>query len=194
MGKESAAGLRKAEHNHNMDLDGVWGPWPRDFPFSRTRLKNAPRQSIDRALQNHRGRCRIDAHGAFGAAEVLVDQAAFGAGGAPAFVPQQDRQAQRGEVAGVGAAGLAARAFAAVHVDGQADDDALDGTAGDQGGEFGFVGAELAAFHRFAGAGDTPVGVAEGGADGLRAEVEPDQPAAAGQVGAKFAGMDGNGT
>ena len=51
-----------------------------------------------------RRRCAVNALGAFGAAEVGFYHEAFGGGGGPAFVPEQDRQAEIGDIAGKGAA------------------------------------------------------------------------------------------
>ena len=78
-------------------------------------------QPVERALQDIGGGMLVDHRGALGAAGVGGEQFALDRRGGQALVPEPDRQAaQPGEIAGEGAGRLGARAFAAVHVDGQA--------------------------------------------------------------------------
>src|SRR5690606_4952735 len=93
--------------------------WDHSRPSASER---STRQPVYRRLENHRRRVAVDSCRAFGAADVLRDHVAFGAGGGPALVPQQDGEAERREVAGESAARLRPRAGTAVHVERQADD------------------------------------------------------------------------
>ena len=93
----------------------------------------------------------------------------------------------------VGAARLRARAFAAVHVERQADHQSAYAALGDQRRQRRLVRAELAAAQRLRGAGEAPAGVAEREADRLRAEIERHQCAAARQRLAERRRGSGNG-
>jgi len=81
---------------------------------------------------------------------------------------------------------LAARPFAAIHVERQADHHACQIALIDQYRQCLAVGTEFAAFQRLARRGKTPAGIAESGADSLRAKVKAQQAAALGQGIAQF--------
>ena len=83
------------------------------------------RQPVERALQDEDRGVFVDHLGAPGAAHVHADQFAFDRDGGEPLVPQRDRQiGELGKIAGEGAGRLRARAFAAVHVDRQAEHEA----------------------------------------------------------------------
>src|SRR3546814_18227822 len=86
------------------------------FPYT-TLFRSSTHQRVDRALQDEGGRRAVDAGRAFGAADVGGDHRAFDRGGRPAFVPEQERETERQEVAREGAGALGARAVGAVHVE-----------------------------------------------------------------------------
>ena len=140
-------------------------------------------QRVDRPLQYVCGRQLVDQLGASGAAGVGVDQRARDRLRRPAFVPQQHRQAHVGDVAGEGAGRLAARAFAAVQVQRQADDDAGDILLLEECDQRRLVGGELGAADGLRGGRDAPAGVAQGDADRLGADIQARQPAALRQPG-----------
>ena len=86
------------------------------------------------------------------------------------------------------------RAFAAVHVDGQPEHEARGLALRGQRQQPGGVGGKTAARDGLDARCDPSVRVARGDADGLGAEVEPDQGAADGQMGRKLGdGDDGGG-
>src|SRR3546814_3288540 len=80
---------------------------------------------------------------------------------------------ERREIAGEGAHRLGARAVAAVHVEGQADDEADDGLRGDELAQRVEIGGEFPAEDRLVGGREAPPRVAQRDADGLGADVEP---------------------
>ena len=118
----------------------------------------------------------VDHFGAAGAAHVHADQLALDGGGGEPLVPQRDRKiGQPGKVAGEGAGGLRARSLAGIHVDGQAEHEA-DGVAlGGDGDDAGRVRLEGLALDGLDPGGEPPIGIGHGDANGLGAEVEPDQ-------------------
>ena len=128
----------------------------------------------------------VDPFGAFGAAQVGFYHETFGRSGRPSLVPEQDGQAKVEQVAREGPARLAARRFAAVHVDRQADDDACGRAGGDRCLQQRFVFGEFAPRDKIGGGGEAPACVAKGGADGLAADIKPDQHPAFRQRVAKF--------
>src|SRR5215469_15426712 len=80
-----------------------------------------PREPIERALQNVRGRMLVDHGGTFGTARIAGDEVAFDRGGREPLVPQRDRQLGTArEVARERAGRLRPRPLGAVHVDGKA--------------------------------------------------------------------------
>ena len=147
---------------------------------------NRAGQRVDRALEDVGGGHLVDQLGAAGAAGVGVDQGAGHGLGRPALVPEQDRQAERLEVAGEGADRLGARRFAAVEVERQADDEPARLLLGDQRLERVEVPAEFGAPDQGGRGRDRPLRVAQRRADRLRADVEPEQPPALGQRGAEL--------
>src|SRR5471030_2132123 len=81
-------------------------------------------QAIERALQNVGGGHLVDEHGAALARGVGLDQRARYRRGRKTFVPKGDRESRhRREVLDEGAGRLRARAFGAVHIPRQADDE-----------------------------------------------------------------------
>ena len=128
----------------------------------------------------------VDRLGALGPADVGVDHRPLDRLGRPALVPQQDRQAERRQIAGEGADRLGARAVAAVHVERQADDEAGDARDGDEGGERGQILGELGAADGLGGAGEAPARIADREADGLGADIEPGERAAMRKSGSEF--------
>src|SRR3546814_21197713 len=84
-----------------------------------------------------------------------------------------------------------ARAVAAVHVEGEADDDADDIVLCDQRLERFEVDREFLADDRLAEGREAPVRIAKGVADRLRADVEAYETAAVGEVGVEVGGGGG---
>ena len=93
---------------------------------------------------------------------------------------------QTGEIAGKGAGRLRAGAFAAVHVDGQAQHEA-DGVAfGRERQQPRRIRLECLALDGFDAGRQPPVRIGDGDADGLGAEIEADQRAALGPAAGSF--------
>ena len=88
-----------------------------------------------------------------------------------------------GKVAREGAGRLRARAFAAVHVDGQAKHEADRLAFARDGQQAGGVLLESLALDGLDPGGKPAVRIGDGNADGLGAEIKADQPAAFGPVG-----------
>src|SRR3546814_16659747 len=80
---------------------------------------------------------------------------------------------ERREIAGEGAHRLGARAVDAVHVEGQADDEADDGLRGDELAQRVEIGGEFPAEDRLVGGREAPPRVAQRDADGLGADGGP---------------------
>ena len=134
-------------------------------------------------MQNIHGGVLIDHRRAFRAADVMSDQLAFDRGRGQPLVPQRDRQRRElGEVAGEGSGRLRARAFRAVHVDGQAEHEADCGALGGKRQQAVGVGGEIGARDGLDPGCKSAVGIARGHADGFGAEVEADQRPAFGQM------------
>ena len=76
-------------------------------------------------MQDHRSGVAVDPRCTFGAAEILRDHVAFGGGGGPALVPQQDRQAEHGQIAGKGPQDAGAYLYLAIRSGSQAVFDQL---------------------------------------------------------------------
>ena len=91
-----------------------------------------------------------------------------------------------GKIARERAGRLGARAFAAVHVDGQAQHDAGGLPLGGKREHARGVRREGLAGNGFDAGGDAAIRIRHGDADGFRAEVETDQRACRGQVGGGF--------
>ena len=136
-------------------------------------------QTIQRALQDeHRG-VLVDHFGALGAADVHADQFALDRRGRKPLVPQSDGQiGEGGKVAGKGAGRLRARSLAAVHVDGQAEHEAHRIAFGRERQQPRRVGLERLALDCLDAGREPAVGIGNGNADGLGAEIEADQRAA----------------
>jgi sterol desaturase/sphingolipid hydroxylase (fatty acid hydroxylase superfamily) len=166
-------------------LGELFRPWSMPSPrgdAAFVKLSERPAgECVDGALENDRGGVAVDHLGALAPAGVLREQVALRAQGRPAFVPQEHGQAECGrQVAGVGAAGLGARAFAAIHVAGQAEDEAGNGPCLRQIAQLRGVVGEPATGERLACRGEAPAGIAGRDTDRLGAEVQPQQRAAAG--------------
>jgi hypothetical protein len=105
------------------------------------------------------------------------------------FVPEDHRPSRLlREVALERPGGLGARAFGAVHVEGQADDEQDDVFGLRQRHDLRHIRLELAALDGAARRGDAAGGVAGGEADGLGTQVESHQALARLQFGASGAG------
>jgi len=115
----------------------------------------------------------VDACRALGAAHILTDHRRFRALGRPAFIPKQQRQ-RKGFIciAGKGAAGLCARALAAIHIAGQAKHQPLDRAFANQVAQSVAVAAPFAALDGFAIGGKAPARIAKCSADRLCAKVQ----------------------
>ena len=88
------------------------------------------------------------------------------------------------QIAGEGARRLRARTFGAVHVDGKAEHEGGGLAFGREHEKPRGISGEILARDGLDAGGEPPVGIARGDADGLGAEVEADQRAADGQIGA----------
>jgi len=88
------------------------------------RPRSPASQGVNRTLQDESGRAAVDLVRTFRPAHVRSDHVALDSLRGPAFVAQQNGEPKVGYVAGKGTARLATRAFAAVHVEGKANDDA----------------------------------------------------------------------
>jgi len=160
-------------------VDQVCDGFQQDQDYAVSHLQHAACQPVDRALQDHGGGMAVDRGGALGAAHVLPDHRGFGGLRRPAFVPQEEGEGKGfGTIAGIGAAGLRARAFGTIHIARQAEDDAFDAAAADQRGQRLAVLAPLAALDGGAVGGKAPAGIAGRGAERLGAEIEAQQHAA----------------
>ena len=129
-------------------------------------------------MQDYSRGVGIDRLGAFGSAHVLRDHRALGARSGPAFIPQEHRKPKSlRTVAGKGAARLRTRAFAAVHVAWQTQDDTHNAALSDQRSQAVAITAPFAAAQSLARARKAPPCVTQGGADRLRAKVKAKQDA-----------------
>src|SRR6185369_14766118 len=130
-------------------------------------------QRIDRALKDVGSGKGVDLLGTLGAADVGVNHCPFHRLRRPALVPQQDGELEWGEVARKGAGGLGARAVASIHVQWQADHEADDMLANDDGTKRSQVLRELRSTDRLERPREVPSGIANGDPDSLRPDVEP---------------------
>ena len=113
--------------------EGASGPAsPHPFPLP---IKGRGIKSIDCALQDMRGSECVHFFGAPGAAHVRFNHRPLDGLRRPAFVPEEDREIERREVAGEGPDRLGTRAVASVHVEREADDESDDMFAGAEGGK-----------------------------------------------------------
>ena len=96
--------------------------------YAWRRASSSVRRSerIDRTLQDVSGGHLVDQLGAPGPAGVGVEEGSSHRLGRPAFVPEQDRKAERLEVPGEGSDRLGSRRIASVEVERQADDETRD--------------------------------------------------------------------
>src|SRR5579871_637529 len=124
----------------------------------------------------------IDHRRAGAAARVSGNELALDRGGGEPLVPEPDRERRKpGKIAGKGAGRLGARAFAAVHVDGQAQHIANGLPLAGERDQARRVGRESLAAHGLDGGGEPPLWVARRNPDRLGAQIKPDQRAARGQ-------------
>src|SRR5439155_14028729 len=145
--------------------------------------QRAPRQPIERTLENESGSVLIDDFGAAGARHIRRDQLALDCGGGQPLVPKRDRKiGQPREIAGKGARRLRTRPFAAVHVDGQAENEGDRLSLGGQREQARCVGGKIPARDSLDGRREPPVGIACRHANRLAAEIKPDQGAASRQM------------
>jgi hypothetical protein len=130
-------------------------------------------QCIKQALQNDGGGHFINIGLAFFAAHSGFDHLLFGFETRKPFVPEDDGQGREiAEIAGEGSGGLAARAFAAVHVQRQAQDDEAHIFSGGEFDQGLRIGGEFGAPHRVARRCKLPGVIRRGHADGLGAKVQ----------------------
>ena len=140
------------------------------------------RQPVQRALQDEDRGMLVDHLGAAGAGDVHADQFALDGRGRQPLVPQRDGKAgEVGEIAGKGAGRLRARPLAAVHVDGQSEHEADRVAFARYRQQPRRVGLERLAVERFDAGRQPAVGIGDGDADGLGAEIEADRAPRSGQ-------------
>lgn len=130
------------------------------------------RQCIDRALQYMGSRKRIDLVGPLRPADVRLDHCPFHRLGGPSLVPQEDRQLQRGKVAGEGADGLGSRRIGSVHVERQSQDQARNAFPFNELSKRFEIRRELGPADGFGWTGEAPPGIAEGKPHRFRPDVE----------------------
>jgi hypothetical protein len=130
--------------------------------------------------------CRIQA--ALLPGDVEFDHLALHCHGRQPLVPERDRQvAQPQQVLGEGSHRLAARPFAAIHVDRQADHQPGDDAVVHDPQQFLRIGGELGAADGADRRGQRQARIRHRHADRLLAQVEPDQPPVGGQQGLEVA-------
>ena len=153
-------------------------PRERDSELAPIRRACADRgEAVKRALQDIGGGHLIDDGGALGARDVLFDQRAVDRGGRQALIPESEgRGVQAAEIAQERARRLHPRAFAAVHVERQADDQREDLMARDLGDQLLRVGGEFLALDGEQRRADAALDIGKREADRLRAEIDADQP------------------
>src|SRR6266487_4519674 len=145
------------------------------------------RQTVQRPLENI-GRGKLVDYGrALGSAGVRGDQRALDRGSRPALVPQCDRQlGLSSEIAGKRPRRLGARAFGAIHIDGQPQHETDGLTRFGKIEQPGGIDPKALARNGLDADGKAPVGVANRDPDGLGSEIEADQNAPVRQVGRDF--------
>ena len=145
---------------------------------------------VEAALQDIGGGHPIDDLGAAFSGHVMRDHLAGDRRGRQPLVPERDRHvAHRQHVARELAHRLRARAVAAGQRQRQPDHQPADAVPVDQREQRRRVVAKPAPADRFERAGDDEPGVAERGADRLRADIEAQHPAAGRHCGAEFSGV-----